>query len=75
VIRTINARPNKVVIIIGTDFDIIKAITYAVLDITKIMPTITFVHRLPASFKHKVKTAINSGNRTQKTLLAVDIID
>ena len=75
VIRTINARPNKVITIIDADFDIIKAITYAVLDITKIMPTITFIHRLAASFKHKVKTAINSENITQKTLLAVDIID
>ena len=75
VIRTINPRPNKVVIIIDADFDIIKAITYAVLDITKIMPTITFIHRLAASFKIKVKTAINSENITQKTLLPVDITD
>ena len=30
VIRTINAKPKKVVTIIDADFDIIKAITYAV---------------------------------------------
>ena len=75
VIRTINAKPNKVVTIIDADFDIIKAITYAVLDIRKIMPTITFIHRLAASFKHKVKMAINNENITQKTLLPIDIID
>lgn len=72
-IRTNNAKPDKVIIMIGADFDIIRMIAYATLDITKIMPTITFVHRLPASFKHKVKTAINSGNRTQKTSSEVDI--